>query len=109
MAQSTTLSSAGVSAPIILDPKLKTTSLLFTTSTGATATGVQVQITLDDPTITPSPTLTWANISSAISSSVADGSGVVYTILSPIGGSRISSSTTVSGTLTLKSLQSVTG
>ena len=109
MAQSTTLSSAGISTPIILDPKLKTTTLQFTVSTGATATGVLVQFTLDDPTTTPSPTISWAALSSALASSVADPTGVIYTVLSPMGGLRISSSTTVVGTLTLKSLQSVTG
>jgi hypothetical protein len=33
----------------------------------------------------------------------------MYTVLSPLGGLRISSSGTISGTITLKSLQSVTG
>jgi len=107
-AQATTLSSAGVSTAIILNPVCKSTTVQLTVASAATATGVQIQFTLDDPTTTPAPTVSWANLSSAIASSVADGVGVIYTVLSPLGGLRISSSTTVSGAITLKSLQSVT-
>jgi hypothetical protein len=53
--------------------------------------------------------VTWANLSSAIISSNADGVGVIYTVLSPLGGLRLSTATAVAGTITLKSLQSVTG
>ena len=112
MAQSTTITSCANSTPIILDPKLKTTTVQVTVTSGAAGFGF-VQYTLDDPTTTPAPTISWANISSAINSTAADSAGgVTYTMLSPIGGVRYSllgSSVTVSGTLTLKTLQSVTG
>ena len=111
MAQSTTLSSAGVSAPIILDPKLKTTTLQVTATSGSSVTAMTVQVTLDDPTTTPAPTLAWADVSSAIATSSNAGipTGVIYTLLSPIGGARLSATSSASGTITLKSLQSVTG
>ena len=111
MAQSTTLSSIGVSTPIILDPKLKTTSVQLTATSGSSATTMSIQFTLDDPTTTPAPTIAWANLSSAIatSSGVDLNGGLIYTVLSPLGGLRISSSTIGAGTFTLKSLQSVTG
>jgi len=113
MAQSTTLSSAGNSVPIILDPKLNTTTLQYTVSTGIASSisgNAFIQFTLDDPTITPPPTISWANLSSAITSSAADGGiGIIYTVLSPLGGVRVTASTSVTGTITLKSLQSVTG
>lgn len=114
MAQVTTLSSLGVSTPIILDPKLKTTTLQITApngTSGSSGAGVFAQFTLDDPTTTPAPTVSWANLSSAILISTAAGAdtGVIYTVLSPLGGLRLSSSNTITGTITLKSLQSVTG
>jgi len=112
MAQFTTLTSCANSVAIILDPKLKTTTMTVTVSTGATGSQGFVQVTLDDPTSTPSPTITWANVSSAISSSASDGVGVIYTMLSPVGGVRyslIGSTQTVAGTVTLKALQSFTG
>ncbi len=112
MAQATTLSSLGVSTPIILNPVLKTTTVQVTadTGSGSSGAGVIVQFTLDDPTLTPAPSIAWANLSSAILvSTSATTAGAVYTVLSPLGGLRLSSSNTVSGTITLKSLQSVTG
>ncbi len=114
MAQSTTLSSAGFSVPIILDPKLKTTTVQLTVASGTTAGSslTFIQFTLDDPTTTPAPTISWAPLSSSVTSSGLDtsaGGGLIYTVLSPLGGLRLGSSGTVSGTITLKSLQSITG
>ncbi len=110
-AQSTTISSLGVSPVIILNPVLKTTTLQVT-GNGSSGAGVFVQFTLDDPTTTPAPTISWANLSSAII--VSTGAGVdantIYTVLSPLGGLRLSSSNAITGSgITLKSLQSVTG
>ena len=107
MAQVTTLSSVGVSTPIMLNPTGKQTTLLLTTSTTSSG-NCTIQITLDDPSTTPAPTVTWAAVSSAISSSAAEVTGVFYTILGPIGGCRISSTAVTTTTLTLKALQSVT-
>lgn len=107
MAQVTTLSSVGTSTPIILNPVAKQTTLMLTTT--ATSSGnLTIQMTLDDPSTTPAPTVTWANVSSAISSSAAEVTGVFYTVLGPIGGCRISSTAITTTTLTLKALQSVT-
>ena len=104
MAQSTTLSSLGVSAAISLDPVPKSTTIQVTVASGSSGSNVFVQYTLD--TVGPA---TWASISSAIVSSNADGGvGVTYTMLSPIAGLRLSSTTAVTGTITLKSLQSIT-
>lgn len=103
MAQVTTLSSLGVSTPIMLNPVSKTTTVQITVASGATGPTI-AQYTLDDGT----GTVVWANLSSTILSSVADPGGAIYTVLSPLGGLRLNSSATVSGTITLKALQSVT-
>ncbi len=114
MAFSTTLSSAGVSTPIILNPVSKSTFVQLTASASTTINAL-IQVTLDDPTITPSPTLSWSALSSAIAQSTATGelaNGLTYTVLTPIGGLRLSSTTFLSSVggavLTLKALQSVT-
>jgi len=112
----TTLSSAGVSPGVLFNPVPKSTTIQVTVASGSSGSATFVQYTLDDPTV-PGTTITWANLSSAIVSSntdaVGSGSsvgsgGVTYTMLSPIGGLRLSSSGTVTGTVTLKALQSVT-
>jgi hypothetical protein len=52
----------------------------------------------------------WANLSSALTSSGLDtAGGIIYSVLSPIGGLRLSSTTFTTGTVTLKALQSPTG
>lgn len=105
----TTLSSAGTTAGFILDPVKRSTSVQLTVTAASSAT-IFIQYTLDDPTAQPTPTVTWANLSSAIASSAADSNGgVFYSVLSPLGGLRLSSSTYTSGTQTLKALQAVTG
>lgn len=110
MAQVTTLSSAGLSTPIILNPVAKSTTLMLTVSSCAVAT-VQLEGTLDDPSTTPAPTVTWAVISSGVamaSSTTLYAVGVVYTILTPLGGVRIQSSVNAApAVFTLKALQSV--
>jgi hypothetical protein len=67
-------------------------------------------MTLDDPTQLGGPSLTWALLSSAAaitSSNNVFGTGMVWTVLSPIGGVRINSSA-IATVFTLKALQSVT-
>ena len=104
MAQTTTLSSLGTSIPISLDPVPKSTTIQITIASGSSGSNIFAQYTLD--TVAP---VTWAALSSAIISSndllVA---GVTYTMLSPIAGLRLSSTTTVTGAVTLKALQAVT-
>lgn len=105
MAKTTTLSSAGTSVPITLNPVYKSTTVQLTVASGSSGAATFIQFSLDDPIIT---TPVWANLSSAIVSSGADGSGIIYTVLSPLFGLRLSSAGTVTGTVTLKSLQAVT-
>lgn len=109
MAHTTTLSSLGVSAAIILNPVPKATTVQVTVASGSSGANVFLQYTLDNPSNAATPSVTWAALSSAIVSSNADLlGGVTYTMLSPIGGLRLSSTTAVTGTITLKALQSVT-
>lgn len=104
MAQTTTLSSLGTSTPIGLDPVPKSTTVQITVASGSSGANIFAQYTLD--VVAP---VVWAAISSAIISSNADlAQGVTYTMLSPIAGLRLSSTTTVTGAVTLKALQSVT-
>src|SRR5512143_108410 len=111
MAQSVTLSSAGFSAGLTLNPVSKATTLQLTVSSSAVAT-FDLWLTLDDPTTTPAPTMAWSLLSSAAaitSSNNLFGIGYVLTVLAPIGGVRIGSSTNAAPTVfTLKALQSVT-
>ena len=103
MAQSTVLSSLGTSIPTVLDPVPRSTTLQVTVASGSSGANIFAQYTLD--VVAP---LTWAAISSAIISSNADLlGGVTYTMLSPVAGLRLSSTTAVTGAVTLKSLQSV--
>jgi hypothetical protein len=102
-----TLSSVGTSA-MVLDPNAKSTTLILTISSSAVG-ACNVDISLDDPSTTPAPTLTWAVASSGanMTSSVVFDTGLIYTILSPVGGARIRSSV-IANVITLKALQSVT-
>lgn len=108
MALVTTLSSVGVSTPIMLNPVYKTTTIQVTAASGSSGVGVFVQYTLDDPTIFGGPSVTWANLSSAIANADTAG-GAIYTVLSPLGGLRLSSTTSIAAAVTLKALQSITG
>jgi hypothetical protein len=103
MAQVTILSSLGTSTTVGMDPVPKSTTIQITVASGSSGSNIFAQYTLD--TVSP---LTWAAISSAIISSNADLlGGVTYTMLSPIAGLRLSSTTAVTGAVTLKALQSV--
>lgn len=97
---------------IIVNPVAKSTTVLWTATSGSSAYAL-LEMSLDDPTIVGGPTTTWAPLSSGtISSSNMAATPLVYTILSPIGGVRINSTTGSTGataaTFTLKALQSVT-
>src|SRR5450631_1817687 len=107
MAKSVSLSSAGT-ATMMLDPVKSTTSLMVTLT--ATSSGAfQLEASLDDPNVIGSPSATWSQLSSGLAmvSSNVVGSGLVYTILSPLNAVRINSSSNV-GSITLKAHQSVT-
>jgi hypothetical protein len=107
MAQSVTLSSVGT-ATIILNPVYKSTSVMLTGG-GSSAGTVQIEMTLDDPTIAGGPSLSWGLLSSGTAMLSSNVSSLVYTVLSPIGGVRINSSANGGlGTWTLKALQAVT-
>lgn len=109
MARTVTLSSVGTAA-IILDPNMRTTSVILSASVASSLTTALIELTLDDPTTTPAPTITWAPLSSALLGSSVAVAAATYTVLSPIGGVRINSTTVTasSATWTLKALQSVT-
>lgn len=107
MAQTVTLSSVGT-ATIMLDPVPRTTSIQLTVPSSGVAS---VEVTLDSAGLTPAVTPTWTLLSSAaaMASSTVGTGGLFWTVLSPIGGVRINSSTNgAGGTFTLKTLQSVT-
>jgi len=107
MAQSVTLTTTGT-ATMILNPVAKSTTFqLIVPSSGF----VSVEVTLDDPTIQGGPATTWSLLSSAAAmpSSTVGSAGLIYTVLSPIGGARLNSTTNgAGGTFTLKALQSIT-
>lgn len=107
MAQSTTLSSVGT-ASIFLNPVARSTTVLLSAGTAGSTGAVTVELTLDDPTVIPAPTVTWALLSSGSAMLSSNVTSLVYTVLSPIGGVRINS-TANNNTWTLKALQSVSG
>ena len=108
MALVTTLNSATTSAVIPLNPIAKTTIVQLSFA-GTSSCDVSIQVTLDDP---GSGAQTWSGLSTTHYSSVNYNDGVLITVLSPIAGLRLSSSTftnnTSGNTITLKALQSVT-
>jgi len=110
MALSTTLSSSSGTSTIVLNPVAKSTTVILTLSTTGSSGVVQVDMSLDDPTIFGGPSATSAVLSSGtamLSSALAIG-GLAYTVLSPIGMVRINSSANnTTNTFTLKALQSV--
>lgn len=111
--QTVTITSCGASSIIDLDPNMKLTVMQVTVNAGSCGTNA-VQFSLDDPSAA-NATMTWANLSSAILSSNADGIGATFAVLSPISAVRLTAATTssvaaaFSGITTLKVLQSVTG
>ncbi len=108
MAKSVTLSSVGT-ATIVLNPIPKSTTVMISASVQSSLSTVQVEMSLDDPSIPGGPSATWALLSSATAMSSFSGS-YVYTILSPIAQVRLNSTTVTasSATWTLKTLQAVT-
>lgn len=109
MAQSAILSSAGT-ATIILNPTAKATTVgLVQTTTGSASSVIQVEMTLDDPTTTPAPTMAWFLLSSGTAMTSSTSLSLIYTVTSPIGGVRLNSSAVVasSASFTLKALQSI--
>lgn len=110
MALSATLSSSAGTSALTLNPVAKSTTVLLSFTSGSSGF-VQIDMSLDDPTIPGGPATTWALLSSgaAMVSSQITGGSLVYTVLSPIGQVRInSSSNNLANTFTLKALQSVT-
>lgn len=107
MAQSVTLSSAGT-ATMILNPVAKSTTVLLTATSGSSGGFITVELTLDDPTTTPSPTIAWGSLSSAAAITSSNVTSLLWTVLSPIGGVRLNSSGVGNASFTLKALQSVT-
>lgn len=106
MALSTTLSSVGTAA-ITLNPIAKSTTVMLSGLTAASTGTVQIEMSLDDPTIFGGPALTWALLSSGTAMLSSNVTTLVYTVLSPIGAVRINSSAN-NNTWTLKALQSIT-
>lgn len=112
MAVLTQISSAGVSTGIGLNPVSKTTICQLTlVTTGSSNIDVTIQGTLDDFQSAQQlgTTVVWAAISTTHFSSALSPDGSFITILSPIAGLRLSSTTFVgTNTVTLKVLQAVT-
>jgi hypothetical protein len=114
-----TLSAAGVSSGIGLDPTARVTQVLIDlsglalTSTGAGTTDVTIQATLDVWTSTwaGGAAPTWSNISTAHYSSASYPAVGMQTISSPVAGLRLSSTTWAGGItpVTLKALQEILG
>ena len=105
----TSLSSAGTSDAIVLDPVKKSTTIQYTISAGSSGSAF-IQYTLDRADDPATSAVTWAALSSAMVSSAADAAGgVMYTVLSPLGGLRINSTSATSAVMTLKALQAVSG
>lgn len=108
MALSVTLSSVGTAA-ITLNPIAKSTTVMLSGSVAASSGGVQIDMSLDDPTIFGGPTTTWAVLSSGAGMVSSNVTTLVYTVLSPIAQVRINSTNNGSTqTWTLKALQSIT-
>jgi hypothetical protein len=109
MAQSVSMSTAGTAA-MALNPVAKSTTLLLSATVASTGF-IQIDVTLDDPTIPGGPSQTWATVSSAaaMTSSTVLAAPLIYTVLTPIAGARLfSSALNPTGVFTLKALQSVT-
>jgi len=110
MAQTVTLASAGT-AQIILNPVAKSTTVGMTLNTTGSTGAITVEFSLDDPSLTPSPTMRWFTLSSVaamLSSNLTP--SLSWTILTPIGAVRLNSTALGSSvqSYTLTALQSVT-
>ena len=110
MALVATLSASAGTASIILNPVSKSTTVMLSQSVAASSGAVQIEMTLDDPTLVPlgGPALTWAVLSSGAAMLSSNITTLVYTVLSPIGGVRINATANnPTNTWTLKALQSI--
>ncbi len=108
---STIVTGAATPGYIALDPAMRSTNLMLTTVIGSSNATVQVEYSLDDPSIPGGATATWALLSSATAMASSQTNGLSWTVLSPIAQVRINSTTGSTGTapvFTLKALQSVT-
>lgn len=106
MTQFISLSSVGT-ATLALNPVAKSTTIQLVVPSSGVAS---LEVTLDDLNQPGAPTPSWTLLSSAASmaSSTVGTAGLLYTVLSPIGGVRINSSTNgAGGTFTIHALQSV--
>jgi hypothetical protein len=111
MALVATLSASAGTPAIILNPVVKSTTVMLSASTAASSGAIQIDMTLDDPTLIAlgGPAVTWAVLSSGAAMLSSNVTTLVYTVLSPIGGVRINSTANnTSNTWTLKALQSIT-
>lgn len=108
MAQSVTLASSAGTAAIVLNPVARTTTVMLSQSV-ATSTGViQIDVSLDDPSIPGGPATTWALLSSAAAMTSSTVGSLIYTVLTPIAQVRLNSTANnTANTFTLKALQSV--
>jgi len=108
----TVTTSSGGTGVIALNPLAKSTTVQLTL-TSCSSGAVQIDMSVDDPSIPGGPSTTWSLLSSgaAMLSSNIGGSngGLIYTVLSPIAQVRINSTqSATSATMTLKALQSIT-
>lgn len=103
---SVTLSSAGTSTQINLDPTAKATAVILSV-TGASNSDLTVQGSMWVPG--SAGTAGWAAVSSHITSSIGSfADGVYLSLLSPVAGLRLSSTTWAAGSVTMQIIQSVT-
>lgn len=110
MAQAATQASGSiVPAVLVLNPVAKSTTVILSVITGTSNYTVQVDASLDDPSILGGPTTQWALLSSAATMLSSITGSLIYTVLSPIAQVRISSTQNSSlGTATIRALQSIT-
>lgn len=109
MAQSATLSSSTGTSVLVLNPVAKTTTVILTVGTAGSTGAVQIDMSVDDPTIPSGPTTTWALLSSGAAMLSSNVTNLVYSVLSPVAQVRINSTANnTTNTFTLKALQSVT-
>jgi hypothetical protein len=109
---STIVTGAVTPGVLVLDPTKRSTTVLLTTVIGSSNATVQVEYSLDDPTIPGGPVTTWALLSSATAIASSNSNGLSWTVLSPIAQVRVNSTSGSTGTtvptFTLKALQSIT-
>lgn len=117
MAQSISITASSVATTavtpgaLVLDPTKRSTTVMLTTVIGSSNATVQVEYSLDDPTIPGGPATTWALLSSATAIPSSQSNGLSWTVLSPIAQVRVNSTSGSSGTVpvfTLKALQAIT-